>query len=79
MTGTGLTIARLAELLTSSAGRPVTDQTGLTGTFDVDVTWSQDVGIFTALKEQLELKLESGASVTQESIVIDRVERPSEN
>jgi uncharacterized protein (TIGR03435 family) len=79
VTGTGLTMARFAELLTSSAGRPVTDQTGLTGTFDVDVTWSQDVSIFTALKEQLGLKLESGPSVTQESIVIDRVERPSEN
>jgi uncharacterized protein (TIGR03435 family) len=79
VTGTGLTTSRLAELLASSADRPVTDQTGLTGTFDVDLTWSQDVGIFTALKEQLGLKLEAGPSVTRESIVIDRVERPSEN
>ena len=79
VTGTGLTMARFAELLASSAARPVTDQTGLTGTFDIDLTWSQDVGVFTALREQLGLKLESGPSVTQESIVIDRVERPSEN
>ena len=57
----------------------MTNRTGLTGSFDVDVTWSQDVSIVPALKEQLGLKLESGPSVRQESIVIDRVERPSEN
>ncbi len=50
----------------------------LTGTFDVDLTWSQDLSVFTALKEQLRLRLESGPSVTEDSIVIDRVERRSE-
>jgi uncharacterized protein (TIGR03435 family) len=77
--GTGMTAARLAGLLENSTGRPVTDQTGLTGEFDVDLTWSQDLSIFTALKEQLGLRLESGSAVVQDSIVIDRVERPSEN
>jgi uncharacterized protein (TIGR03435 family) len=77
--GTGMTAARLAGLLENSTGRPVTDQTGLAGEFDVDLTWSPDLSIFTALKEQLGLKLEGGRTMVQDSIVIDRVERPSEN
>ncbi|MGH9240793.1 MAG: TIGR03435 family protein [Vicinamibacterales bacterium] len=77
--GTGLTMPRLADLLTSAASRPVTDQTGLSGTFDVDLAWSQELSIFTALKEQLGLRLDNGPAVTEDSIVIDRVERPSEN
>ncbi len=36
-------------------------------------------GIFTAVKEQLGLKLEPGAAVSQDSIVIDHAERPLEN
>jgi uncharacterized protein (TIGR03435 family) len=77
--GTGMTAARLASLLETSAGRPVVDQTGLIGEFDVDLTWSPELSIFTALKEQLGLRLEGGSSVVQDSIVIDRIERPSEN
>jgi uncharacterized protein (TIGR03435 family) len=74
-----MTAARLASLLETSAGRPVVDQTGLIGEFDVDLTWSPELSIFTALKEQLGLRLEGGSSVVQDSIVIDRIERPSEN
>ena len=74
-----MTAARLADLLGSRAGRPVTDRTGLTGEFDVEVNWNQELSIFTALKEQLGLRLEEGMPTTQESIVIDHVERPSEN
>lgn len=77
--GTGLTMPRLADLLTSAASRPVTDQTGLSGTFDVDLTWSQELSVFTALKEQLGLRLDNGPTVSEDLIVIDRVERPSEN
>jgi uncharacterized protein (TIGR03435 family) len=77
--GTGLTMARLADLLAGAASRPVADQTGLTGTFDVDLIWSQDLSVFTALKEQLGLRLDNGPSMTENSIVIDRVERPSDN
>lgn len=79
LTGSGITMTGLAGMLTSGAGRPVTDRTGLTGEFDVDLEWSQETPIFTALKEQLGLKLENGPSSVQETVVIDRVERPMEN
>ena len=55
-----MTISRFAGLLETTAGRPVQDQTGLAGEFDVDLSWSQELSVFTALREQLGLKLEGG-------------------
>jgi uncharacterized protein (TIGR03435 family) len=77
--GTGMTMARLATLLESSAGRPVQDRTGLTGEFEVDLSWSPELSVFTAIGEQLGLKLDSGTALVRDSIVIDRIERPSAN
>jgi len=83
----------LTQLLSNIAGRPVQDQTGLTGRYDYTLQWTPDrspapgdsspapdVGpsIFTAVQEQLGLKLESEKSQV-EILVIDHVERPSEN
>jgi bla regulator protein BlaR1 len=71
------------------AGRIVVDQTGLQGLYDFQLTWrppqsdaEQEGGgelpLQTAIQEQLGLKLvPSKASV--EVIVIDHIERPSEN
>ena len=72
--------------------RPVIDKTGLTGKFDFDLTWRPDLqqvggqgvtnsdvpDIFTALQEQLGLKLESSKGPV-EVLVIDSVSRPTEN
>jgi uncharacterized protein (TIGR03435 family) len=63
--------------------RPVIDSTGLTGTFDMHLEWTPDPGtdglsIFTALREQFGLRLDSARAST-EMIVIDRAEKPSEN
>jgi uncharacterized protein (TIGR03435 family) len=72
--------------------RPVLDRTGLDGRFDVDLTyWSEfervngapapETGapsIFTAVQEQLGLRLESTRGPV-DVLVIDRVERPTEN
>jgi uncharacterized protein (TIGR03435 family) len=72
--------------------RIVVDRTGLTGAYDFKLDWSaqgpqasaadgsEPAGptIFTALQEQLGLKLES-AKAPVEIIVIDHAERPSEN
>jgi uncharacterized protein (TIGR03435 family) len=84
--------ASLVALLTTSTGRPVIDKTGLTGLYDVDVklpgiaALARDVGsdfaagesIFTAVHEQLNLKLVP-AKDNVEVLVIGRLERPTPN
>ena len=82
--GTKSTMARLAEHLSGFAGRPVIDNTGLRGEYDFKVEWSNDAtgadgpSPFTALQEQLGLKL-IAIQGPIETIVIDRAERPSGN
>jgi bla regulator protein blaR1 len=84
-------------LLRGDVGRPVENNTGLTGMFDWDLTWTPQVflqrtfdhdrfptidpdgpAIFTALEEQLGLKLES-QKAGEPVLVIDRVEHPTED
>jgi uncharacterized protein (TIGR03435 family) len=66
------------------AGRVTFDKTGLTGLYDIELTWSPDGNpesgpeIFTALQEQLGLKLEP-AKAPLDVVVLDHNERPSEN
>jgi uncharacterized protein (TIGR03435 family) len=91
LTGGTQTIQRLAASLQSLVERPVIDRTGLAGTFDMDMKWTAGVGaapgtnaapiddgasIFTALQEQLGLKLEAGRAPF-EVLVIDSVNRPT--
>ena len=80
----GMPIATLTSLIAPSLERVVVDGTGLTGNWDLDLTFVNQVqdangdgpSLFTALQEQLGLKLEAGrASV--DVIVIDRLERPT--
>jgi uncharacterized protein (TIGR03435 family) len=88
---TNANMADLAELLGHGfLDRPVVDQTGLAGKFDFRLTWTPDEmqsatqsadappGLFTAIQEQLGLKLVSTKAAV-DVIVIDRVERPSAN
>jgi uncharacterized protein (TIGR03435 family) len=72
-------MALLARFLSNRLQGPLQDLTGLTGTYDIDLTWESDAGIFTALRESLGLKQEaSKASV--DTLVIDHIERvPTEN
>ncbi|HVW09409.1 MAG TPA: TIGR03435 family protein [Bryobacteraceae bacterium] len=67
--------------------RPVIDQTGLTGMFDIHLEFAFEgasagdlsaPSLFTAVQEQLGLKL-TPAQGPVEVLVIDRLERPSEN
>ena len=83
MKGVGVRMWSLLQTVISAVGAPVSDETGLTATYDVDLRWSPDVApsddlqsIFTALREQLGLKLEK-RRVTTEVVVIDHIERPS--
>jgi uncharacterized protein (TIGR03435 family) len=74
----------LAFSLSGKADRMVIDKTGLTGEYDVELTWAPDgqpdagPSIFTAVQEQLGLKLEP-AKAPVDVVVIDHLERPSEN
>jgi uncharacterized protein (TIGR03435 family) len=74
--------ALIHNLPPSAIDRPVLDRTGLTGRFDWDLRWENDqtgastgVSIFSALQEQLGLKLEPNRGPV-EVLVVDRVEQP---
>jgi uncharacterized protein (TIGR03435 family) len=84
MFGRRVPIEMLAARLERLADRPVIDGTELTGTFDIDLQWAPELstnnsdkpGLFTALVEQLGLKLEATVGMA-EILVIDSVERPT--
>ena len=82
LVATSYLMAQLADALTSSLEQKVIDRTGLAGGYDIDLTWAADQAtdpgpsLFTALQEQLGLRLESTRRAT-EVLVIDHVERPT--
>ena len=102
--GEAVIITNLADHLAYIVHHPVTDKTGLTGIYDINLKWTPEdqpaeaatevdcaqgklVGpcsqltgptIFTALQEQLGLKLQSSKGPV-ETLVIDHADPPSEN
>jgi uncharacterized protein (TIGR03435 family) len=84
MIGQKLTIQVLSEALSEVLGRPVVGKTGLPGYYDFKLEWTPDdsdtpgASIFTAIQEQLGLKLESQKGPV-EVVVIQAAERASEN
>jgi uncharacterized protein (TIGR03435 family) len=85
--GKRVTSAVIATMLSRQIERDVTDNTGLAGKYDFELTWTPDTGacresdspsLFTAVQEQLGLRLDSKKGPT-EILVIDHIERPSEN
>jgi uncharacterized protein (TIGR03435 family) len=83
----GISMDVLAGQLSQEMGHIVQDQTGLKGNYSFTLRYSDDVNsspdssepsIYTALQEQLGLKLEP-AKGPVDVLVIDHVERPSEN
>jgi uncharacterized protein (TIGR03435 family) len=87
LTGQKAPLSMLAGQLTRVLGRPVADETGFEGTFDFNLEWTPDEtppdvasapSIFTAIQEQLGLKLEARKERT-EIIVVDHVEKPDAN
>ena len=86
----GLLAPSLTGFLSEALDRTVINKTGLTGAFDFHLEWASqhtsdvppdDSGapsIFTAVQEQLGLRLEAGKGPV-EFLVIDHAEKPSEN
>jgi uncharacterized protein (TIGR03435 family) len=95
--GGGMALAEVARFLSGQLQRVVEDRTGLTGTFDFDLTFTPDQmpqgppppgapplpavdpngpSIFTAVQEQLGLKLESVRGPVR-VLVVERIERPT--
>src|SRR5215468_1623487 len=93
MKGTHVTMDELAASLGNRVGRPVIDKTGLSGKFDFELSWVADLAlatgapdpgadvsgpsIFTALQEQLGLRLDSQKGPI-EMLLIDQAEKPTE-
>ena len=91
ITARGISVDVLVLMLSGLAERTVVDKTGLTGSYDVNLRWTPDDAVgpsqtsldsnpsfFTAVQEQLGLKLEPSREPL-DTIVVDHVERPSEN
>jgi len=89
----GIGMRDLAVFLTPMAGRIVLDRTGLAGAYDLEMTWMAEqpragddlpapdpngASFFTALQEQLGLKLTGGRGPV-DVLVIDGVSQPTDN
>lgn len=79
----------LALVLLGQVDRPVVNQTGMDGKYDFQLKWTYDESkaptdgsaapsLFTAVQEQLGLKLEA-AKAPADVLVIDKVQRPGAN
>lgn len=84
-----MSMSALASILALDLKRPVKDETGLTGEFAFTLEWTPGLAVsddtqssrpslFTAVQEQLGLKLESTKSAI-DVLVIDSVQKPSGN
>jgi uncharacterized protein (TIGR03435 family) len=86
----GATLEEFSKTLRVLLDRPVINQTGITGRFNIRVEFSrigpelrasdptEPPSIFVAIQEQLGLRLESGRGPV-ETLVIDHIERPTGN
>jgi uncharacterized protein (TIGR03435 family) len=80
LSGKGVPVAALADRLSGPVfqlGRPVVDRTGISGLYDFTLDWGSDdstPSLFTALQEQLGLRLEAQKG-SVEVLVVDSMER----
>jgi uncharacterized protein (TIGR03435 family) len=87
----GMSMEVLAKLM--NPGRPVIDRTGLSGTYDIQLEWwdvpppaaeeattadNTGASLMNAVTKQLGLRFEAGKG-PREFVVIDHIEKPSEN
>jgi uncharacterized protein (TIGR03435 family) len=82
------TMPHVDSAISNGLDRPLIDHTGLTGTYDLHLIYSSPrlvreddpayINIFTAVQEQLGLKLEARKEPI-EALVVDAAHRPTEN
>ena len=90
---TSVGMPEAAAALVGVLGRNVVDKTGVSGRFDIHLQWTPDqapagadsvglgasaVSLFTALEEQLGLKVESSRGPV-DVLLIDHIERPTDD
>ena len=86
---TNMSMAEFAPDLGDFLDRPAVDQTGLAGRYDFLLKWTADdsraptdgtapPGLFTAIQQQIGLKLEP-AKAPLDVLIVDAVQRPSAN
>ncbi len=93
LTATAISISSLIDVISPQVDRPVFDRTGLAGVYTFKLRWSSDSAhaspdngesadtpppLYTALQEQLGLKLQPGKDPIQ-TLVVDSISPPSEN
>jgi uncharacterized protein (TIGR03435 family) len=93
LTAKNMTVGQLISSISGETGRPVLDQTGLSGNYDWQLEWianpvqsttvepnsaSAAADLFTAVQEQLGLRLEATKTMI-EVLVIDHAEKPDAN
>jgi len=81
-----VTLTRFADgLLSASRGELVRDETGVPGVFDIEMAWRPETStdpddarpsFFTAIREQLGLKLEPQRRPV-DVLVVERIDRPT--
>lgn len=86
ISGTRVSMKEIAGALTGIVGRPVVDNTGLTGAYDLNLSWTpeevstehdtstQGPSLFTALQDQLGLRLSTGKTPV-DMVIVDHAER----
>jgi uncharacterized protein (TIGR03435 family) len=90
LTGQGISMEDFARYVAGKLGLVAVDHTGLKGVYDVKADWTVDpdptadprdslrAAVFAALQDQLGLKL-TPQKITIQMLVIDSVDKPSEN
>jgi uncharacterized protein (TIGR03435 family) len=88
LTAKGVPVKSLLGTLAGVVHRPVIDKTGLTGVYDIELKWTPEdapastdetgPSIFTALQEQVGLRLDASKGMV-ETLIVDHAEKPSED
>ncbi|MBY0505848.1 MAG: TIGR03435 family protein [Bryobacteraceae bacterium] len=91
VTASGATVDMFVRSLANMLGRPILDETGMKGHYDFNLEWTPDgapgeaapadasgPSVFTAIQEQLGLKLEPKKAPVS-VLIVEKIDKPSEN